>query len=293
MSKRRFALFLFIIGFVFAIGCSKVESPTTTAANVDKKQRVIVVVTDKASKMPVKDAKIHIVGEEETYNTDNMGKTNEFEILLKSDYFNDGTEEITTKISCGFVSLVVKAQGYSSHLEADYSVFPGDSISIIKVEVQKGKEYSIKANAPEIMYIEDLVKEYEKIENKEINKNDALKYLVKIIDDKNRPIEGVKIVIPEGRIVNLSNKNGEVDLLIPNMFLNNMDHKINKGYGEFTILAYKEGFAQKAVFKIHISKNEKENKITLVMKKTSKPLMEYSVVKPSKEWAKDLIDSIK
>jgi hypothetical protein len=292
--KHKIIAALLMLAIVISMtGCVKKTSKTNVELEVVNTHKIIIVVVDKETSAPVKAAKVYILGDNVTYTTDDMGKTSELNVELNKDYFTKYSEEIVSRMRSGFVNVAVKANGYANHLETDYSVYPGDSISIVRVELSKGKNYTVNSNSPDISYIENLMKTYEKYESQEIKSDNIVKYKISVVDEKNKPIEGAKVVIPEAKAVNTTDKKGKCELNIPFIEASNVAYPVNKGYGEITVLTYKEGYLSKAVIRAHISTNEKTNTIAIKIKKSSKSSVECEVVKPTEEWVKAVLDSIK
>lgn len=277
-------------------GCGKKTSKTNVNMEEADTHKIIVVVVDKETKSPIKEAKVSVLGQNTTYTTDDMGKTPELDVELNKEYFKKYSEEITSRMRSGFVNVAVIASGYAKHLEADYNVFPGGSISIVRVELTKGKSYTVNSNAPDISYVENLLKAYENYESKESkesNSDKMVKCKISIVDENNKPIEGAKLVIPEANAVNNTDKKGICELNIPYVEENNITYPVNKGYGEITVLAYKEGYLSKAVIREHVSINQKINTKIVKMKKSNKYGVECEIVRPGEEWVKGVLDSIK
>ncbi len=293
MKYKIIAALLMLAIVISTIGCVKKTSKTNVELEVINTHRVIIVVVDKETKAPVKAAKVYILGDNVTYTTDDLGKTSELNVELNKDYFTKYSEEIASRMRSGLINVAVKASGYANHLETDYSVYPGDSISIVRVELSKGKKYTVNSNSPDISYIENLMKAYEKYESQEIKSDNMIKYKISVVDDKNKPIEGVKVVIPEAKAVNTTDKKGNSELNIPYIEESNVIYPVNKGYGEITILTYKEGYLPKAVIRAHTSTNEKTNALVIKIKKSNKSSAESEVIKPTEEWVKGVLDSIK
>lgn len=293
MKHKIFTVFLMLAIALSASGCAKETEPTNVDREAANSHKAIVVVVDKETKSPIKDAKVYIFGHNLTYTTDDMGKTPELDVELNKEYFSKYTDEIAGRMRSGFVNVGVKASGYSKHLEIDHSVFPGDSISIVRIELAKGNSYTVNSNSPDISYIENLIKAYEKFESKEIKSENMVKYKVTVTDDKNKPIEGARVVIPEANAVNVTDKKGICEFNIPYVETNNLAYPVSKGYGEITILTYKDGYLSKAVIRAHITKNEKSNSIGIKIRNSGKSGVECEVVKPSEEWVKGVLDWFK
>jgi hypothetical protein len=293
--KKRLAMMLAVVLILSAGVFSYYRRVNTTNVNVDipAKQKVIVVAVDKETKAPVKDAKIYIVGHEQSYVTDEMGKTQEILVDINKDYFKKYIDEVSNKISCGFLNIVVNKDGYGKHFEIDYSVFPGNSAALVKIELTKGKKDTVKCNTPDVTYIENLVRGYEKFEGEQTRSDQALKYKVTVVDEANKPLEGVKVVVPEAKITSNTDKKGscEIGVLYDDNSL--INYPVKKTYGEITVLTYKDGYSSKALLKAHISKDGKDNSITVKLSKAKKAKIEYELVKPGAKWAQDIINSYK
>lgn len=292
--KQKIITLCLLLAIVFSTsGCLKKAELTNVDREANNTHKIIVVVVDKETKAPIKDARVYILGHSDTYTTDNMGKTPELDVELNKEYFAKYTDEMAGRMRSGFVNVGINAKGYSKHLETDYSVYPGDSISIVRVELTKGKSYTANSNSPDISYIGNLIKAYEKFESIEIKSENTIKYKVSVLDDKNKPIEGARVVIPEANGVNITDNKGNCEFNIPYIEANNITYPVNKGYGEITVLIYKEGYLSKAILRAQTRTNDKSNSIGIKIKKSNKPGVECEVVKPAEEWVKGVLDSIK
>jgi hypothetical protein len=283
---------LFVLSTVL-VGCSKKDAETSANIDLVAKQKVIVVVTDKKTKAPVKEAKVYLIGDEKPYLTDEMGKTAEVFVDVNKDYFKNYIDEVASKVSCGFVNVVVDKEGYGKHFEVDYSIFPGDSPAMIKIELEKGKKPTTNFNAPDVNYVENLVRSYEKFEGEPMRSEDALKYKVTVVGEDKKPIEEAKIVVPEAKVAAVTDKKGACEVSIPFIESNNVNYPAKKEYGEITVLTYKSGYSSKALLKVHLSKDGKDNNITVQLSKSSKTKVEFEVVKPAAKWTENIMNSYK
>lgn len=293
MKHKIIGIFLILAIVLSTSGCGERTENTNVDMEAVNTHKIIVVAVDKETKSPIKNAMVYILGNNNTYTTDDMGKTTEIDVELNKDYYTRYVDEIARRMRSGFINVGIKANGYSKHLETDYCVYPGDSISIVRVELTKGKNYTVNSNLPDLSYMENLVKAYEKFESKETKSDNIVKYKITVTDEKNKPIEGAKIVIPEANGVNITDKQGNCEFNIPYVETNNISYPVSKGYGEITILTYKEGYLSKAIIKAHTSTNEKSNSIGIKIKKSSKSGVEGVAVSPSEDWVKGVLDSIK
>lgn len=293
--KNRLAVLLSIM-FILStalVGCSK--KATDTSANIDlvTKQKVIVVVTDKKTKAPIKDAKVYLIGDEKPYLTDAMGKTTEVFVDLNKDYFKNYIDEVSSKVNCGFANVVVDKEGYGKHFEVDYSIFPGDSPAMIKIELAKGKKPTTNVNTPDVNYVENLVRSYEKFEGEPTRSEDMMKYKVTVVDENKKPLEEAKIVVPEAKVAVMTDKKGTCELNIPYIEYSNVNYPAKKGYSEMTVLTYKGGYSTKALLRVHLSKDGKDNNLTVQLAKSSKTKIDFEVVKPAANWTQEIINSYK
>jgi hypothetical protein len=284
---------MMLVLVVAVSGCTKKTSNTNVDEEALRTQKIIIVAVDKETKAPLKEAKVYILGDETTYTTDEMGKTPEINAELNKSYFGKYGDEVTSRMRSGFINVVVVGEGYGKHLEADYCIYPGDSISVVKVELKKSKGYTVNLNNPDNSYIENLSKTYENFEAEAVNAENSVKYSFKVVDENNKPVDAVKVVIPEVKAAGKTDKKGACELSIPYEENVNAENIIKKDYNEITVLTYKEGYSSKAVLKAHICKDEKSNVLTIKMKKSSKPSVEFEMVKPDDKWVKELLDSYK
>lgn len=292
MKQRFLALILSMLVLASLSGC-KGKTSTADVLNVNtSKQKMVVVVVDKDSKAAIKDAKVNIMGDNTVYTTDQMGKTPEVLVDLNKGFFLKYSDEVTSKINCGFINIVASKSGYGKHMEIDSSVYPGDSTSVVRVELTKNKDYTENVNAPDINYIETLLNAYEKFSGEGLKTDNMVKAKIMVTDEMNKPVEGAKIVIPESKASVKTNKSGTVEVAIPYDNNNSINMPVKKGYGEITILIYKEKYAPCAIIKKHIDKDKPDN-ISIKLKNSSKCKYDYEVVKPDVKWVRDTINSYK
>lgn len=293
MKYKAAAFFTALILVISFTGCLKSTIPTNANKSEAETQKAVVVVVDKQTKAPIKDAKIYIMGDSTLYTTDEMGKTPEFKTELNKSYFSRYIDEVVNRVKSGFVSIVVVKDGYAKHLEKDYCVYPGDSISVIKIELAKGKNLTSNCNVPDINYIENVVKSYEKFEGQGTKTDNMVKYKVTVVDEKKKPIEGVKIVIPEAGLSMVTDKNALCQFDVPYDENEKIAYPVKRDYGEITLLAYKEGYMIKAVINVQVNKDGKNNSIIIKMKKADKGKIDYEIIHPKDKWVEDIINNYK
>ena len=272
-------------------GCSKLAKNTNAKNEVSEKQRVIVVVTDKQSKAPIKEAKVYIAGDSTAYSTDDMGKTPEIQVDLNKDYFNKYNEDVSSKIQSGFINIAAVKEGYGKHLELDCTIFPGDSSNLIKIEMQKDKKYTSNTNKPDDTYVEKLINSYEKFDGQGTKTENMAKYKIAAVDEAGKPMANVKVVIPEAKLSGVTDKKGVFQMDIPDEESMMTNFPVKKDYSEITVLLYKEGYESKAVFRVCVYQDVKKNTMNLKMKKSKNSKFGSDIIKPSDKWLSSVMDS--
>lgn len=106
------------------------------------------------------------------------------------------------------------------------------------------------------------------------------------------PIENVRIVIPEGEIEAFTDATGKCTLKnVPIVF--DERYPIKQGYGTFSVLGYKEGYNDYALFFAHLQDGQERNlKIYMFMLDTpfSKGTPLSTIESPDNEWVKELVE---
>jgi hypothetical protein len=275
-------------------GCSIKPVNTKKAEETDKvMQKMVVVVVDKKTKTPVKDAKVFIVGMENQLTTDEMGKTQEVEVEVNRDYFERYKEEVKSKVRTGLLNIVVIKDGYGKHMELDYPMYPGSSTAVAKVEITQGNKITKNINKPDVTYIENIAKSYEKFEGQGARSEAGTKYKVTLKDEQNKPLEGAKVVIPEALTSLNTDKKGVAEFDVPLDNTSKINFPVKKDYGEITVLVYKEGFMVGAYLKAHVSKDGKGNSLEIKLKASKNFKVDYLVADPDSKWVDAMLDSYK
>lgn len=291
MKVKGFVVFIILTFLISMTGCLKKTTSTNVVNKMPENQKMVVIVLDKQNNAPIKDAKVYIVGDNTVYTTDDLGKTPEINVEINKDYFLRYADEVVNKMNSGLVNIVVMKEGYAKHLEVDYNLYPGNSTSVAKIQLSKNKKTTVNCNLPDVSYIENIVKYYENFEGEGIRTENMIKYKITVTDDSNRPIEGVKIVIPEAKLSAKTNKKGNVEINVPFDNFNRINYPVVKDYGEVTILAYKDGYSSKVVLRAQINSDNKNNSINLKLKKSDKRNFNYEIVQPKETWIEKILSS--
>lgn len=294
MKQRLSLLILSILLIISVTGCSTKTTGTENLKAKDKtKQKMMVVVVDKKTKKPVKDAKVYIVGMDNPYTTDEMGKTEEIEVDINKGYFENYSEDVRNKMRAGFVNIVVVSKGYGKHMEMDYCIQPGSSTSIAKVEIAAGTKTTQNINKPGDTYIENLVRSYESFEGQGARTESASKYKITVKDENNKPVEGAKIVVPEALTSMNTDKKGICEIEVPQEISNQVNYPVKREYGEITVLVYKEGYTVGAQLKVHVHQDGKVNSLELKLKASKAFKVDAKVHEPDAKWMGELMESYK
>ncbi len=108
------------------------------------------------------------------------------------------------------------------------------------------------------------------------------------------PVEGVRIVLPEYEKEMSTGSDGKTEMAnVPVLYDTHFSDVLLQEYGTFTVLAYKEGYSDYALFFAQIKENEERViKVYMFLKDTpmsnGAPLA--TVESPEKEWVKELVE---
>lgn len=108
------------------------------------------------------------------------------------------------------------------------------------------------------------------------------------------PVEGARIVLPEYKKELMSGRDGKTEMASIAVLYDTHFTEIHlQEYGTFTVLAYKEGYNDYALFFAQIQENQERTiKIYMFLKDTpmanGAPLS--TVESPDKEWVKELVE---
>ncbi|MBE7092413.1 MAG: hypothetical protein E7365_04465 [Clostridiales bacterium] len=106
------------------------------------------------------------------------------------------------------------------------------------------------------------------------------------------PVENVKIVVPEGELIGYTDSLGKCSISdIPVIF--DQRYPIKQGYGTFSVLGYKEGYNDYALFFAQINEQQERN-IKIYMFKTDTPFSSgtplSTIESPNNDWVKDILE---
>ena len=109
------------------------------------------------------------------------------------------------------------------------------------------------------------------------------------------PLEGVRIVLPENNCELISNSEGKTDKAEISV-VKNETYTVPQEYGTFTVLGYKEGYNDYALFYAQIKKGAERNiKVYMFLKDTpmssGTPLS--TIESPDKDWVNEIVQKYK
>lgn len=106
------------------------------------------------------------------------------------------------------------------------------------------------------------------------------------------PIDDAKIVLPENDCILVSDENGKTEAVNIRVIKNDT-YAISQDYGTFSVLGYKDGYNDYALFFAQI-KNGQERIIKLYMFLKDTPLSSgtplATIESPDKEWVKEMVE---
>ncbi len=131
---------------------------------------------------------------------------------------------------------------------------------------------------------------------KEENNNACGQINVTVLDGfSGMPIEQVKLVVPEGEKVAYTDSSGKCSILdVPITFDNR--YPVKQGYGTFSLLGYKEGYNDYALFFAQLKDGETRNlKIYMFLIDTpfSQGTPLSTIESPEKEWVQKILDTFR
>ena len=105
------------------------------------------------------------------------------------------------------------------------------------------------------------------------------------------PIENVRIVLPENNRELMTDANGRTEKATVNV-IENINYTVKQNYGTFSVLAYKEGYNDYALFFAQIKEGQERNiKVYMFLKDTplssGTPLA--TVESPDKDWVNEFV----
>lgn len=106
------------------------------------------------------------------------------------------------------------------------------------------------------------------------------------------PIENAKIVIPEGNLTGITDSLGKCNINNVPIFYDER-YPIKQGYGTFSVLGYKEGYNDYALFFAHLKEGELRN-IKIYMFTVDTPFGSgtplSTIESPDNEWVAELLE---
>ena len=134
-------------------------------------------------------------------------------------------------------------------------------------------------------------------EKDSVKENDASVSFSAIDGVSGLPIDNVKIVLPEYEKVLYTNENGRTEKVeVPVMYDMHYSETLAQGYGVLSVLAYKEGYNDYALFLAQVEE-QKERNIKIYLFALDAPISKgapiYTVESPDKEWVNQLLEKYK
>lgn len=290
-----------IILAIMFCGCTKKTNSDVQITNTDEdtEGRIVVTVVDKDTKKPVSDAKITIIGVDNTYKTDDKGLSPDITLKINKDIYRKYGGELWKKAPSGSVTVLVSKDDYKDYVMFNKAIYPGYSSNRLNVAMEKlskkdKQKFVTDIEQPHEVWIQELL-EYCSDMKEEKEGNGEGKVTIDIKDNNSKPVDGVTIIIPELGIKGITDKTGKV-VLKPGLDKEVFDvYPVKKDYMEYTIVALKEGYTPDILLNAAIHK-EKDNNISFKLKASKGQGQNEFVVKLQpfdSAWVQKLIDNYK
>lgn len=280
-------------------GCAKKTSTDVKDDEIIEQGKLLITVTDKATKKPVTDAKIVIAGLEDNYSTNDKGQSPEISLKVNKDIYKKYGAQLYKKAAAGSATIVVSKEGFKDYIMFNKPVYPGYSANNVNIQMEKSaktgnENYVADIQYPHELWIQELV-EYCKGIKEEKNGSGEYSISVNVKDSSSKPVADAFIAIPELGIKVLSDKDGKA-MLKPAAVLEMSDvYPVKRQLNEYTVIVGKDGYITSVIFNV-TAKEGKEGKVSAVLK-TSKGQQpeEYSVsCQPyDQDWVVKVIGGLK
>lgn len=296
---RIFPRIIAITATVIAIGILLSGCSQNTSSNIqidnNEEGKLAITVVDKVTKKPVNDAKIVIIGMENSYKTDEKGKTPEITLEINKDTFKKYGSELLKKTPSGFATILITKEGYKDYLVFNKAIYPGYSANSMNIQMvslaKNDKEmYVVDSLYPHDMWIQDLILYCSSIKEEKIGTGEN-SLTVNIKDQNSKAVEGAAVVIPELGINVKTDKSG-VAILKPTAVIDIMSiYPVKRQASEYTIVVSKESYTTAIVFNVTVNDGKAEN----IVLKPSKNKNDYTIsTKPyEKDWIEKIISNCK
>ena len=298
VHKRASLLIIMLVFLITLFGCTKKTSSNIVVENVNPDGKLTITVMDQSTKKPVSDAKIVIVGADNTYNTNDKGVSPEISLKINKDIYKKYGDTLLKTAPSGSATIIVFKEGYKDYVYFNKSIYPGNSSNNLKIEISKpvkndSQKYVANIESPHDLWVQELIQYCKNVnqENQGIGEN---KVNINVKDSSSKAVEGASIIIPELGIKTVTDKNGKCTVKLDTLKVEIIVYPVKRQFSDVTIVTLKEGYLPAISFNTSINK-DKENNINIALKPGSPDKSGYIVkVEPyEKEWVENLIGNYK
>lgn len=283
-----------IVTCVSLVGCAEKTSSNVQVDN-NGEGKLAITVVDKVSKKPISDAKLVIVGQENSYKTDEKGVSPEITLRANKDMFKKYGEELLKKVPSGFATVLISKEGYKNYLVFNKAIYPGRTANSLEIQLTKENKndkdnYLVETLYPHHVWIQELIQYCNNIKDENNGKGENA-LTVNVKDQNSKQMEGAFVTIPELGIKAKTDKTGNVVLKLSTDVDTANIYPVERTAPEYTIVVSKENCMTAIVFNVTISENKAEN----IVLKPGKSASEYNLsYKPyEKEWIEKVINNYK
>lgn len=279
-------------------GCAE-ETSGNVEQNSIEEGKLSITVVDKTTKKPVSDAQIFIVGVDNSYKTDEQGKSPDISLKVNKDIFKKYGAELTKKAPAGCATIIVLKEGYKDQVVFNKAIYPGYSANLLNIQLTKLKEddkdkFSADYQYPHEQWVQELIAYCSTIKDGETGNGDN-KLAITVKDDKSKAVQDAVVVVPEFDIKATTDKSGKVELSPPTAVDTLNAYPVQRDLSEYTLVVSKEGYESSVVFNVTAG-DGKDSSIDITLKPSKdKNAQGYNATyyPYEKEWVEKVIDNYK
>jgi len=263
---------LTLILSISLFGCSKKTNSDVQITSDNLEGKIVVTIVDKSTKKPISDVKIIIMGNNDTYKTDDKGLSPDISLKISKNAYKKYGENLTRKAPAGVVTVLALKEGYKDYVIFNKSVYPGYASNRLNIELSKlaksdKQKFTVDVEQPHEMWIQELISYCESVKDEKSGTGEN-KLTINVKDQKSKAIEGASVVIPELGIKGITDKAGNVALKPELGKEVTESYPVKKDFQEYTVVVMKEGYMHGVRFDAAVY-NGKDNSVSIKLKPVS------------------------
>lgn len=281
--------------FIFA-GCSN-DTTSSAVQNTAEEGKLQVTVVDKSTKAPISDAKVIIVGIDNSYKTDEKGKSPVISLEVNKDVYKKYGDALAKKAPSGSSTVLISKEGYKDYIIFNKAIYPGYSannlnVQMTKLNVSDKDKYTIDYQYPHELWLEELLNFCGNIKDEGTGSGEcSLKVSIK--DQNATSVQDAVVSIPELNIKTKTDKSGNAAFVLPSTVDTATNYPVKRELSEYTVVVTKDGYVPSIAFNATTSTSS-GNSMSITLKSSkAKDAGKYSVsYNPyEREWIEKLINS--